>query len=70
MKKTLLMLILLKNLDKQWRNSMIEQLHLQSICDIDGNHYGHRAPSNFELMEKINELVDEVNRLKEKLGEE
>ena len=49
---------------------MIKQLHEQSICDRDGNHYGHRAPSNFELMKKINELIDEVNRLKEKLGEE
>lgn len=49
---------------------MIEQLHEQGICDSDGNLYGMSAPSNFELMEKINELVEEVNRLKKKLGEE
>ena len=49
---------------------MIEQLHEQDICDRDGNLYAMQAPGNFELMKKINELVDEVNRLKEKLGEE
>ena len=49
---------------------MIKQLHEQGICDSDGNHFGMRAPSNFELMEKINELVEEVNRLKSKLEEE
>ena len=43
---------------------MIEQLHEQGICDRDGNLYGMSAPSNWELMEKINELVEEVNRLK------
>ena len=49
---------------------MIEQLHEQAICYRDGNLYGMSAPSNWELMEKINELVDEVNRLKEKFVEE
>lgn len=49
---------------------MIEQLHEQGICDEYGYLYGMSAPSNFELMEKINELVEEVNRLKKKLGEE
>ena len=49
---------------------MIEQLHEQGICDSDGNLYGMSAPSNLELMKKINELVEEVNRLKEKFGEE
>ena len=49
---------------------MIEQLHEHGIGDRDDYLYGMSAPSNFELMEKINELVDEVNRLKEKLGEE
>ena len=47
---------------------MIEQLHEHGIGDRDEYLYGMSAPSNFELMEKINELVDEVNRLKEKLG--
>lgn len=49
---------------------MIEQLHEHTICDKYDNAYGVHAPSNFELMKKINELVEEVNRLKEKLGEE
>ena len=49
---------------------MIEQLHEQCICDSAGSIYGMSAPSNWELMEKINELVEEVNRLKEKFGEE
>ena len=49
---------------------MIEQLYEEGICDREGNLYGMNAPNNFELMRKINELVDEVNRLKEKFGEE
>lgn len=49
---------------------MIEQLHEQGICDRDGYLCGMSVPSNFELMEKINELVEEVNKLKKKLGEE
>lgn len=49
---------------------MIEQLHEQGIYDSYGNHYGMSAPSNWELMKKINELVEEVNRLKKKLKEE
>lgn len=51
------------------RSSMIDKLHEYSIGD-QNTCYGHRAPSNWELMEKINELVEEVNRLKEKFGEE
>ena len=49
---------------------MIEQLYEKGICDSYGNCYGMSAPSNFELMRKINELVEEVNRLKKKLEEE
>lgn len=48
---------------------MIEKLHKYSIGDLNTS-YGYRAPSNWELMEKINELIEEVNRLKEKFGEE
>lgn len=48
---------------------MIDKLKEYSIAD-QNICYGHRAPSNFELMEKINELIEEVNRLKEKLEEE
>ena len=49
---------------------MIEQLHEHGIHDRYGNIYGMSVPSNFELMEKINELIEEVNRLKEKFEEE
>lgn len=45
---------------------MIEILHERPIVDRFGNCYGSDAPSHFEMMEKINELVEEVNRLKEK----
>lgn len=45
---------------------MIEKLKDYSIGD-QNTCYGHRAPNNFELMKKVNELVEEVNRLKEKL---
>ena len=48
---------------------MIDKLKEYSIGDHN-TCYGHRVPNNWELMEKINELVEEVNRLKEKLGEE
>lgn len=49
---------------------MIEQLHEHAIVDSYGNAYGSGPASQFEMMEKINELVEEVNRLKEKFGEE
>ena len=49
---------------------MIEQLCEHGIIDSNNCCYGMSAPSNFELMRKINELVEEVNRLKEKLKEE
>ena len=29
-----------------------------------------KAPDNFEIMEKINEIIDKVNELEELLGEE
>ena len=67
---SLIMKIWLMTSNEQWRNSMIEQLHGQGICDRYGNFYGMSAPSNWELMGKINELVEEVNRLKKKLEEE
>jgi hypothetical protein len=49
---------------------MIEQLHEHTICDRDGNAYASSPASQFEMMKKINELVEEVNRLKEKFEEE
>lgn len=48
---------------------MIDKLEEYSIGD-QNTCYGHRAPSDWKLMEKINELIDEVNRLKKKLGED
>ncbi len=47
---------------------MIEQL--QERYTSEGYAYCVQPPSNFELMRKINELIDEVNMLKEKFGEE
>lgn len=48
---------------------MIEQLHEIRLHNSNGDYCGYRVPSNWELMEKINELVEEVNRLKKKLEE-
>lgn len=48
---------------------MIDKLKGYSIGD-QNTCYGHRAPNNWELMEKINELVEEVNRLNRRLREE
>jgi hypothetical protein len=42
---------------------MIEKLEKEPITDRYGNCYGADAPSNFELMEKINELIDVINKL-------
>ena len=47
---------------------MIEKLNEHPIRDYYGNCYGSRAPSDFEMMEKINELIDEINTIKEKLN--
>ena len=49
---------------------MIEHLSEQTVTDQDGCTYAYSAPSNSELMAKINELIDEVNKLKTKLEEE
>jgi hypothetical protein len=43
---------------------MIKKLEEEFILDRYDTCYGRRAPSNFELMDKINELIDEINRLK------
>lgn len=45
---------------------MIEKLQLITI-PLDGGIIGQRAPDNEELMEKINEIIDKVNKL---LGDE
>ena len=49
---------------------MIEHLNEQIILDRIGNGYTSSAPSNWDNMDKINELIDEVNKLKTKLEEE
>ena len=49
---------------------MIKHLSKQIILDRFGNGYECSAPSNWDLMDKINELIDEVNKLKTKLEEE
>jgi hypothetical protein len=43
---------------------MIEYLHRYPITDRFGNCYGMNVPTNYELMMKINELIDEINKLK------
>jgi len=43
---------------------MIENLCKYSICDRPGGAIiEEKAPDNYELMEKINELIDAVNEL-------
>ena len=49
---------------------MIEHLSEQIVLDQFGHAYESRTPSIWDLMDKINELVDEVNKLKTKLEEE
>ena len=44
---------------------MIEFLHERPIEDRYGNCYGSDAPSHFEMMEKINEIIEVVNKLQE-----
>jgi predicted small metal-binding protein len=49
---------------------MIEHLSERIIKDQYGCAYASSAPSSQDLMQKINELIDEVNKLKTKLEEE
>ena len=49
---------------------MIEFLHEQPVIDRFGNCYGSDAPSHFELMEKINEIIEVVNNLQEHYDKE
>ena len=41
----------------------IEHLYNHSITDNYGGYYGFEPPSTTELMYKINELIDQVNKL-------
>ena len=56
-------LISFTNYKNEIKNT-IGKLEVEPICDVYDTCYGTRAPSNFELMDKINELIDEINRLK------
>ena len=56
-------LISFTNYKNEIKNT-IGKLETEPICDAYDTCYGTRAPSNFELMDKINELIDEINRLK------
>ena len=49
---------------------MIEFLHERPIIDKFGNYYGSNAPSHFEMMEKINEIIEVVNNLQGHHGTE
>ena len=49
---------------------MIEFLHERPIEDRYGNCYGSDAPSHFEIMEKINEIIEVVNKLQEQYDKE
>ena len=56
-------LISFTNYKNEIKNT-IGKLETEPICDAYDTCYGTRAPSNFELMDKINELIDEINKLK------
>ena len=49
---------------------MIEFLHERRIIDQYGTCYGLNAPSHFEMMEKINEIIEVVNKLQEHYDKE
>lgn len=49
---------------------MIEHLYERPIRDEYGCAYAYSIPNNRDFMDKINELIDEVNKLKIKLEEE
>lgn len=49
---------------------MIEHLSERIIKDQYGCAFTASAPDNWDLMQKINELIEEVNKLKTKLEEE
>ena len=49
---------------------MIEFLQERPIVDRFGNCYGADAPSHFQMMEKINEIIEVVNKLQEDYDKE
>lgn len=46
---------------------MIEKLESNQIRDQYGDVYGEQPPSSWEMMAKINELVDGFNQLEKKI---
>ena len=40
----------------------MEKLECTILCDRDGNCYGYQYPTNKELMDKINEIIDYINK--------
>lgn len=42
---------------------MIDPLHFHNIIGPDGSVIGVQAPDNTELMDKINEIIEVVNKL-------
>lgn len=39
----------------------MEKLECTNLCDRKGNCYGYQYPTNKELMDKINEIIDYIN---------
>lgn len=46
----------------------IEKLHESPIKDAEGVIYSINMPTVLQMYRKINELIDEVNKLKEQLS--
>lgn len=40
----------------------MEKLECTNLCDRAGNCYGYQYPTNKELMNKINEIIDYINK--------
>lgn len=40
----------------------MEKLECTLLCDRYGNCYGYQYPTNKELMDKINEIIDYINK--------
>lgn len=49
---------------------MIEPLEVYPCKDQYGNIYGEVLPSDYEIMRKINEIIEVLNKLMEKNGTE
>ena len=47
---------------------MIEKLESNPVWDQYGNVYAEQPPSSWEMMDKINELIEAVNRMEKQIG--